>query len=48
MILSSEREEVIKAAMFSLQITGTAYICGETITLTSQARTPAAPPPSAT
>jgi hypothetical protein len=38
MILSSEREEVIKAAMFSLQITGTAYICGETITLTSQAK----------
>lgn len=38
MILASERDEVIKAAMASLQITGTAYICGETITLTARAQ----------
>lgn len=38
MILPSEQQEIIKAAMLSIQITGSAYICGETIILTSQAQ----------
>ena len=38
MILASERNEVIKAAQASLQMTGTAYICGATITLTARAQ----------
>jgi hypothetical protein len=38
MILPSEQTEIVKAAMLDLQTTGSAYVCGETITLTSRAQ----------
>ena len=38
MILPSEQTEIVKAAMIDLQTTGTAYVCGETITLTRSAQ----------
>jgi len=38
MILSSEREEIIKSATSALRMTGSTYICGETITLTRRAQ----------
>jgi hypothetical protein len=38
MILASEREEIIKAATAALRISGSTYICGETITLTRRAQ----------
>ena len=38
MILANERAEVIKAAFSALRMTGSAYICGETITLTQRAQ----------
>lgn len=38
MILASEREEVIKSATSALLISGSAYICGETISLTRRAQ----------
>ena len=38
MILASERAEVIKVAFSALRMTGSAYICGETITLTQRAQ----------
>lgn len=38
MILPSEQTEIVNAAMLDLQTTGTAYVCGETITLTQRAQ----------
>jgi hypothetical protein len=38
MILASEREEVIKAATSAIRLSGSTYICGETITLTRRAQ----------
>jgi hypothetical protein len=38
MILASERGEVVKAALSALRMSGSAYICGETITLTQRAQ----------
>jgi hypothetical protein len=38
MILASEQTEVIKAASSALRMTGSAYICGETISLTQRAQ----------
>ncbi len=38
MILASEREEIIKSATSALRLSGSTYICGETITLTRRAQ----------
>ena len=38
MILASEREEVIKSATSALRLSGSTYICGETITITRRAQ----------
>lgn len=38
MILASEREQIIKDAASALRMTGSAYICGETICLTQRAQ----------
>jgi hypothetical protein len=38
MILASERAQVVKDALSGLRMTGSAYICGETITLTQRAQ----------
>jgi hypothetical protein len=38
MILASERDACIKAASSALLMSGSAYICGETVTLTQRAQ----------
>jgi hypothetical protein len=38
MILASERDAVVKAASSALRMSGSAYICGETICLTQRAQ----------
>jgi hypothetical protein len=38
MILASEREEIIKSATSALRLSGSTYICGETISLTRRAQ----------